>query len=265
MRSLWNGSIVIGQVVVPIKLHSAIEDRRIRFRQVHEEDLSVVEYRRFCTKEEVEVPWEEVRKGLELDDGSLVLFDEGELSVIAGSERKAIEIEGFVQREVVGDEVIDRPYYLGARGADGGPYRALRDALESEGLAGVGEFAFHGRRRGVLLVAEDSGPMRLYTLRPADSVVAPSDLERVSQPHRQLLESEIEAARALVDGMSGEFESDRFEDRHRDELLDLIEQKAEGTLGKVSSKPPRPATEDLTEALRSSLGSIGAEESEVPA
>lgn len=264
-RSLWNGSIVIGYVVVPIKLHSAIEDRRIHFRQVHDKDLAPVDYRRFCVEEGVEVPWDEVRMGLELDDGSVVMFEESELSVVSEAGNKAIEINGFVDRVVVEDEVIDRPYYLGARGHDQTSYAVLREALAKAEQAGVGEFTFHGRRRSVLLTAEhEEAPLQLYTLRPAATLVEESTLEPVGEPHRQLSEAEVEAARSLVLEMSGEFEPEEFPDSHREALLELIESKVRGEEPEVGSKRELPPTGDLRKALESSV-ELEARNGKVPA
>ena len=34
-RSIWNGTITFGLAAVPIKVHSAVEDKGIHFHQVH--------------------------------------------------------------------------------------------------------------------------------------------------------------------------------------------------------------------------------------
>lgn len=257
-RSLWNGFISVRQLVVPVKLHAALEDKRVHFRQVHAKDLSPVKSKRFCALEDKEVPWEDVRKGLQLDDGTLVLFEQEELSVLAAEGRKEILIDGFVERGSVDPAFLDRPYYLGARTPDRGSYEAIRRALVRSGRIGTGEFTFHGRRRNVLLGAEgDRGPLRLYTTRSTAAIVAETDLEPVHEPHRDLLESEREAARKLVLEMSGRFEPSAFPDRHREALLELIASKASGSETPTEAKPPLPPTEDLVADLEASIEALG--------
>ncbi len=67
-RSIWNGTITLGLIVVPIKVHSATEDHTIQFHQVHASDgARIVQKRlqkRLCSRENGEVPYEQVVKGL---------------------------------------------------------------------------------------------------------------------------------------------------------------------------------------------------------
>lgn len=263
-RSLWNGSILIGRLVIPIKLHSAVQDQRVSFKQVHRSDLAPVEYRRFCSSEDREVPWDEIRKGLELDDGTVVLFETDELSVVSGGD-KTIEIEGFVDPDEVEDAYLDRPYLISARGPDRTSYPVVARALASTGRAGIGQFAFHGRRRTALISSKGNGPMELQTLRPAAAVVPENSLEPVAEPRRPIGETEKKAARKLVAEMSRRFDPDDFPDRHRTALLELIEAKAEGELPRPPAKRRPERQEDLTEALEASLEAVAARRSGVPA
>ena len=65
-RSIWNGTVSIGAVHVPVKLYSATESKTVHFHEVHLEDGARIEHRRFCAKEDKEVPYEEVVKGYEV-------------------------------------------------------------------------------------------------------------------------------------------------------------------------------------------------------
>lgn len=253
MRSIWNGSVSVGRLAVPVKVFSAITDRRIHFREVHRSDLSPIEHRRFCSLEEKEVVWDEVRRGLELEDGSLVLFEKDELKVVADEARKTIDLEGFVEQSAVSDEFIDRAYFLGAQESGREEYRLLCETMSREQKAAVGMIALRGSRRVVMLEANGSDPLMLYTLRPASSIVAPSSLEPIGEPHRRIQDAEFDAARRLIEEMSGVFVAEDFPDRHREALMELIERKASGIALDMEAKPPLPPADDLTEALESSL------------
>jgi len=46
-RSIWNGSLTVGLLTVPVKVRSATQDRAVRFREVHAPDGAPIEHRRF--------------------------------------------------------------------------------------------------------------------------------------------------------------------------------------------------------------------------
>src|SRR5690606_19085639 len=55
-RAIWKGRLLVGEHDVPVKLYSAVEDRKIRFRLLHEKDAAPAEQRivRKDTGKEVE-------------------------------------------------------------------------------------------------------------------------------------------------------------------------------------------------------------------
>jgi non-homologous end joining protein Ku len=57
LKSIWNGTIAFGGVYVPVKVHSATEDRTVHFHEVHLDDGARIEHKRFCSKEDEEVPY----------------------------------------------------------------------------------------------------------------------------------------------------------------------------------------------------------------
>ena len=68
-RSLWNGPISFGRVHVQVKLYTATESKTVHLSEGHVEDGAKIEHRRFCSKEDKEVPYEEVVKGYEVKRG----------------------------------------------------------------------------------------------------------------------------------------------------------------------------------------------------
>ena len=84
-RALWSGSLSFGLVNVPVQLVSAARDLDYHFHQLHEKDKVRIEQRRFCTKEDVEVAWEEVAHGYDLDGKQVIVTDE-ELGSVAAAQ-----------------------------------------------------------------------------------------------------------------------------------------------------------------------------------
>src|SRR5215213_9146677 len=105
-RSIWNGTVSIGAVHVPVKLYSATESKTVHFHEVHLADGARIEHRRFCSKEDKEVPYKEVIKGYEVGADEYVVLDKDEIFAAAGDRAHVIEVEHFVD---AGD--IDPVFY----------------------------------------------------------------------------------------------------------------------------------------------------------
>ena len=95
-RSIWNGTIAFGLMTVPVKLHTATESKTVSFREVHIDDGAYIEHRRFCSKEDKEVPYEEVVRGFEVAKGEFVVLEKDELTAAAGDPTHEIEVDAFV-------------------------------------------------------------------------------------------------------------------------------------------------------------------------
>lgn len=125
-RSLWSGSVSFGLVNVPVQLVSAVRDVDVHFHQLHEKDGARVEIRRFCSQENVEVPYEQIGHGYELDDGDQVVINDDELASVAPGKTRTIDIEAFVDLGEIDPVYFDHPYFLRPSGeseARGAPMR----------------------------------------------------------------------------------------------------------------------------------------------
>src|SRR5215212_10973444 len=108
-RSLWTGSLSFGLVNVPVRLFSAVRDKGVHFTQIHEKDGVPIETRRFCSKEDVEVPYEEIVSGYEMDNGKWVTLTDDELAAAEPRKTKTIDIEEFVQLDEIDPIYFDHP------------------------------------------------------------------------------------------------------------------------------------------------------------
>ena len=142
-RSLWSGSLSFGLVNVPVVMVSAMRDLDLHFRQLHEKDGAPVETQRWCSKEDVEVPYDEIAHAFEFDDGSQVIISDEELEAIEPRRTRTIDIEQFVDLDEVDPVYFDHPYYLLPAGSDDGStraYRLLVDVMDRTERAAVGQF-----------------------------------------------------------------------------------------------------------------------------
>ena len=76
-RPIWSGSLNFGLVNVPVRLTSAVRDLDLHFRQLH--DGAPIETQRWCSKEGKPVPYEEIARQYEFDDGDTVMVTDEEL------------------------------------------------------------------------------------------------------------------------------------------------------------------------------------------
>lgn len=255
-RSLWNGTVSVGLVHVPVKLFSATESKTVHFHEVHLEDGARIEHRRFCSKEDREVPYEEVVRGFEVARGEYVALEKDEVKAAAGGTGHVIEVEHFVPVEDIDPVFYEKTYYLGAgeKAKDG--YRVMHDALERSGRAAVGRFTFHNREY-IAAIRPVDGVLALHTLRFADALVDGDEFD-YKPPRKRAGDREVKMARRLVESLHEDFRPERYEDEYRKAVLDVIEQKA---AGKEISAPPEDDDSDdapdLMAALQASLAGGG--------
>ena len=69
MRAIWKGSISFGLVNIPIALYPATRKEDLKFRLLRAKDLSPVNYKRVAEKDGKEVPWDQIVKGYEYEEG----------------------------------------------------------------------------------------------------------------------------------------------------------------------------------------------------
>ncbi len=251
-RSIWNGTITFGLLAVPIKVHSATEDKSVHFHQVHDKDGARIRQKRVCSKEGKEVPYKEVAKGYEVREGEYVMLSQDEIDAAAGERSKLIELEEFVCSAHIDPVLYNRTYYLGA--GDGGEdaYRLLHDALERSERAGLGRWVFHNREY-LAAVRPVNGALGLHTVRFADELVDPGELE-VPEPGRAPTKREVEMAGQLVESLHGSFKPAAFKDAYRERVLEMIKRKAKGEQIELPEDEEPEESDDLAAALEASLG-----------
>jgi DNA end-binding protein Ku len=250
-RSIWNGTITFGLMRVPIKVHSATEDKGVHFREVHAKDGAQIEHRRICSKEEKSVPYNQVAKGYEVQKGKYVLLDQEEIDAAAGRQAREIELERFVAAGDIDPVYYNRGYYLGA-GDDGqGAYRLLHDAMQRAERIGLGRWVFHNREY-LAAVRPLDDVLALHTMRFDDELVEADSLDLPS-PSRKPSQREVKMAGTLVDSLSASFEPAKFEDSYRERVLDLIAAKGRGEEPELPDAPEPAGDTDLMAALTASL------------
>jgi DNA end-binding protein Ku len=261
-RAIWSGTISFGLLNVPVKLYSAVSRKTIRFNELRQSDGSRVRHKRVAESDEKEVPYDEIVKGYEISPDRYVILSRDELEELNPAKTRAIEIQDFVDIEQIDPIYFDSPYYLApAEGAEKA-YGLLVKAMEGAGKAAIARFVLRNKEHLAAIRPMD-GVLTLTTMRFADEVVSPGELEDVLPDSAPRVEKrEREMAEKLIDSLAGDFEPDKYRDEYREQLLSLIEQKAEGKeiVAHEGEEPEPTKAPDLMAALEESLAAVRGEE-----
>ena len=251
MRSMWKGAISFGLVMIPVKLYAATEQKDIAFRQVHREDGGRIRFRRVCSVDGAEVPYEEVAKGYELPDGEMIVLTEEDMAELPLPSSKAIEVLHFTPADQLDPILFNRSYYVEPETTGVRAYALLREALEDSGRVAIAQVALRQRESLATLRTRD-GVLVLETLlwpdevRAADFGFLDDDIEVRS--------AELQMATSLIDSMTVEFDPDEYHDHYREALQELVDAKTEGrevTVPEAAEEAGVPVS--LVDALQASL------------
>src|SRR4249919_2495191 len=93
MRAIWKGAVSFGLVSVPVKLYAATESHDVSFRQVHAKDGGRIKYQRVCSVDGEEVPYSDIAKGYETEDGEMVILDDDDFAELPSASSREIAVE----------------------------------------------------------------------------------------------------------------------------------------------------------------------------
>jgi DNA end-binding protein Ku len=262
-RAIWTGTISFGLLNVPVRLYSAVARRNIALRELRETDGARIRHRRVAEGTEEEVPYEKIVKAFEITPDRYVPLTKEEMEAIAPEKTRAIEVQDFVDLDQIDPIYFNSPYYLGpAEGAEKA-YSLLAEAMEKSGRVAIARFVFRNKEHLAALRPTD-GVLTLTTMRFADEVVPPSELEDVLPGKKPKVgKREVEMAEQLIESLTRDFEPEQYHDEYREQLMSLIERKAEGedVLAAVQAEEPQPTkAPDLMAALEESIAAVKGKE-----
>src|SRR3954467_2242608 len=261
-RAIWSGSISFGLLNVPVKLYSAVSRKSVSFRELRASDKSRVRHKRVAETDGEEVPYEEIVKGYEISPDQYVVITKDELEELDPKKTRAIEIQDFVDLDDIDPIYFDHPYYLGPDKGAEKAYALLVKAMGDAKKVAISRFVLRNREHLAAIRPADKG-LTMATMRFADEVVAPNELgeDVVPEDGRKLDKREVDMAKQLIDSLTSDFDPDKYRDQYREELLALIDRKAQGkaVVEPVSEEPTPTKAPDLMAALEESLASVRGE------
>ncbi|NGN95395.1 Ku protein [Nocardioides sp. KC13] len=254
MRAIWKGAVSFGLVSVPVKLYSATESHDVSFRQVHQADGGRIRYQRICSIDGEEVPYSEIAKGYETEDGEMVVLTDDDFANLPTTSSREIAVEKFVPSDQIDPMLFEKSYYLEPENTGIKPYALLRQALLEADRVALVTVALRQRTTVAALRVRptDNGDVIvLQTMMWPDEIRVPDFKVEAGE----IKDSEIKMANMLVETLAGDFHPEEFSDDYAEAVEEMVKAKIEG--GEVERTPTSTKTSgevvDLLAALQRSV------------
>ncbi len=270
-RAIWKGTISFGLVTIPVSVYSAENRKDISFHMLDRRDMARIQQRRVNAATGKEVPWEEIVKGYEYEQGQYVVVSEEELSSASVEPTQTVNITSVVKAEEIPPMFFETPYYLEPTKGGRKAYALLRETFRRTGYVGIARVVIRTREYVGALIPQGN-LLLLHLMRYHYELKDPAELDLPGDDLKALgiVSKELEMAEKLVEAMVDSFKPEAYEDTYRQQVLDLIEQKARtGTIEVAAGKPETPRAEvvDIMSLLKRSLENVdkAAERPKTPA
>lgn len=252
MRSIWSGSISFGLINIPVKLYSASDKDAFNLDMLHKTDLSPIRYAKICKQEDKEVPFSEIVKGYESNEGDYVVITDKDFDDIREKKSDTIDIQMFTDESEINSIYFEKPYCLEPAKGGNKPYLLLREALKKSGKVAVVKFIMHNHPHiGVIKIFDDT--LILIQMRFNKEIRSFEDLKIPSE--EKIDAKEVNLAIKLIDQLTDKFKPEKYVDTYAEDLKNVIESKLKGKKLKPAAKKKEPPSKtiDIFSKLQESL------------
>ncbi len=252
-RPVWSGTISFGLVAIPVKLFHAVRRQSVSFNQLDERNMARIRYRKVNAETGDEVGDDHIVKGYEISKGRYVVVDPDELEPFMPVATKSVDLEEFVDLADIDPVFFDTAYHLAPDGPPK-PYVLLARAMEASGKVAIGRFVMRNKQYTAAIRAEQ-GRLVMSTLAYADEVIDPADIDELQGLESvEVNDKEVAMAESLVASLAADFEPEKYRDEYREEVMALIQMKADGEEFEVpEAAAEKPKVVDIMAALEASV------------
>jgi DNA end-binding protein Ku len=258
-RTLWKGAISFGLVHIPVTLHSATAENRMKFNLLDKRTMNPVGNRQVNKSTGEAMAKEEVVKGFEYEKDQYVTLSPDEIKAALPKSTQTIEIEAFIDGGQIPTTYYNKPYYVAPASKGQKPYLLLLETMRRTGKVGIARVVISTRQHLAALVPGEEG-LVLELLRWADEVRDTAGLPLPDASETKVSEKELKMAEQLVTELEDEWKPDAFHDEFREKLEQVVQEKVKAGQGEHVVKPlegeeVKASADiiDLTELLRRSL------------
>jgi DNA end-binding protein Ku len=199
------------------------------------------------------VSWQELVKGYEYEKGEYVTLTDEEIKKANVEATQSIDIVEFVDLGEINPMYFEKPYYLEPEKKGRHAYALLREALAKSNKVGIARVVI--RTREYLAAVKPNGrALILELMHFADELVGQDTLD-LPQTEDKVPPAEMKAALMLINTMAGKFDPTAFKDKYRQDVLSMIEARAQGQPAPKQKKKAaaQPKVVNLMDVLQQSL------------
>jgi DNA end-binding protein Ku len=250
MRALWKGALSFGLINIPIRLYNATREHALNFDLLHKKDLTPIRYARICKSDGKEVPYNEIVRGYRYQQGDYVILTDEDFKRANVRKTKTIDILDFTDEDQIDTIYYEKPYFLEPNKGAAKAYALLHTALTKSKKVAIAKFVLHNREHiGIL---KTHGPaIVLNQLRYDSEIIKPKEL---TIPEEHASTKEVTMALKLIDQLTTHFKPSQYHDTYREELEEIIAEKAKGHKPRPKGKEPKiTEVHDIMALLRESL------------
>jgi DNA end-binding protein Ku len=202
---------------------------------------------------EVEVDYQDLMRGYDLDGDRLVTLELEEIDRARPQPSHTIDLEHFVRLDDIDPIFFEKTYFLAPRyGTHAAkPYTLLLRAMQKSGRVGIGRFVLRTKPHLVAVRAADD-VLALETMYFGDEVRNPKEIVSWLRGV-EVQPREVAMAEQLISMLETEWDPSAYSDEYRQELQRIIAEKTPTEIVDEPEEAPSSAVEDLMEALRASV------------
>jgi DNA end-binding protein Ku len=253
MRALWKGAISFGLVSIPVSLYPATRREELKFRLLRKSDHSPVNYKRIAEADGKEVPWDQIVKGYEYEQGKFVVIKDEDFARVDVEATQTVDIINFVSLDEVDPLLFYKPYYLEPGKGGDKAYVLLRDALVQSSKIAIAKVVIRVRQHLAAVKPQKKGLMLELMHFPEELL----DSSAFKAPMEKAVgKAELQMARQLIQSMTSEWEPEQYADEYHEALEKMIEEKIEhgGEAAPVATTKEKPTNVvDLAAILQQSI------------
>src|SRR3954451_7142839 len=188
-----------------------------------------------------------VIRGFEVDKGRFVELTEEDIDRLDVELTHSIDIGDSVSKDENDPLYFRKAYYLMPQEGAEKPYRLLVKALDETGRVAIAKIVIRNKQH-------------LSCVRPVgktlvlETMYYPDEVRKAEEaPAPQVRPAEVEMAKTLIENLASKWDPERYHDQYRNQLLDLLEKKAEGEPLPERQEDTGGEVIDLMDALRQSV------------
>src|SRR6478752_10145779 len=210
-RAIWSGAISFGLVSVPVRLFTATESKELKFHVLDRRDMSPIGYDKVNKDTGKHVDADDVIRGFEFEKGRFVELEDEDIDRLDIELTHAIDICDFVSIDEIDPLYFRKAYYLLPQEGAEKPYRLLVKALEETGRVAIAKIVIRNKQH-------------LSCVRPVGKTLVLETMYYADQ----VRQAEVDMAKTLIENLAAPWQPEKYHDRYRNELLELLQKKAEG-------------------------------------